>query len=98
MQGGEVPRVDPLPVGIGLVAHRVEPGAVEKRQAQRMRGEHLVEPDDGAGGARQGGCKRRIDGSRAQRVQHCFHPVALSFERVVLTFGDAARPTGIANR
>jgi hypothetical protein len=66
-----------------------------------MRGEHLVEPGDGAGGARQGGCKRRIDGGRArrvqQRVQHLFHPVALSFERVFLTFGDAARPTGTAN-
>jgi hypothetical protein len=66
-----------------------------QRQAQRMRGEHLVEPGDGAGGARKGGCKRRIDGGRArrvqQRVQHFFYPVAQSFEWVFLIFGDAAR-------
>ena len=68
-QGGEVPRVDPLPVDIGLAANRVEPGAVEEGGPQRMEGERLVEPGDRAGGACQGCGKRRIDGGRARRVQ-----------------------------
>ncbi len=51
--GGEMPGVNRLAVGGGLVADGVEPDAVQKRRQQRMTGERLVEPGEGAGGARQ---------------------------------------------
>jgi hypothetical protein len=47
--GGEVPGVDQRAIGCGLLPHRLEPGPVQKRLAQRMVCASLVEPGDGGG-------------------------------------------------
>ncbi len=53
-QGGEVPGVDGLAVGLRLAADRLEAGPVEEGRAERVGGEGLVEAGERGGGAREG--------------------------------------------
>ena len=63
----EVPGVDRLAVDRGLTAHRLEPGPVQERRAQRMAGERLVEPAERERGPRQRVQQRRVGGRRRRR-------------------------------
>ncbi|HEY0194665.1 MAG TPA: hypothetical protein VGC42_26315, partial [Kofleriaceae bacterium] len=50
-----MPGLDQLAVDRGLLAHRLQPGAVQEGRAQRVRcAECLVEPGDGGGRALEG--------------------------------------------
>jgi hypothetical protein len=74
-QGSEVPGVDRLAVDRGLMAHRVEPGAVGPGRGERVVREGSVEPGDSAGGAlegRGGGTRQSLDAAVAIVVPHDF--------------------------
>jgi hypothetical protein len=52
-EGGQMPGIDQLAIDRGLPADGFQSGTVEERRQQRVSSECLVEPRDGAGGARQ---------------------------------------------
>ena len=75
--GGKVPGIDRLSVDRGLAAHRLEPGAVQKRRQQRMTGERLVEPGEAPAAYARAPASAGSSFSRCrpqQCVEHFFHP------------------------